>query len=358
MPSVKQNNIETKKTSSGVYLFYGEDNFSLRRKIQFWKTEFIKKYSNQGLVIIDSENLTDQEIVEKINEAISPSLFSVKKLIILKNILPNKATQEFLAENTLKIIKHLPKDIILIFWQDQKPDGRLTFTKKLLTFGINISEFKLPHGKELDSWIKKQAQNSGVEITDKGADKLAEYAGRDLFLEKKFGGKTIELKEAYDLWQVYSEILKLSSYSQVIDEKTVALLVKPKLSDSAFDLTDEISNNNKVKAFEILENLLGSSTAEEKTAVIKILGLLAEQIRSLILVKLCLQEKMNSGDIAEKLGWSSGRVFVVSKHAQKITLEKLKKLLNRLLVLDLSLKSSETNPRLLMDLFINSAIEK
>ena len=357
MVSIKQNNSEPKKTSPGVYIFYGEDNFSLRKKIEFWKTEFVKKYSNQGLVLIDSENLTDREIVDKIKEAASPSLFSARKLVIIKNALPAKTTQEFLAENILEIIAKVSADILLVFWQDQKPDGRLSFTKKLLKSGANVSEFKLPHGRELDVWIKTQVKILGTEITDKGASKLAEYAGRDLFLEKKFSGKVIELKEAYDLWQVYSELLKLSSYSAAIDEKTVELLVKPKLSDSAFDLTDEISNNNKIKAFAILENLLGNSTTEEKIAVIKILGLLAEQVRSLILVKLCLQEKMNPGEVAGKLGWSSGRVFVVSKHAQKIPLEKLKKLLNKLLALDLSLKSSETNPRLLMDLFINAAIE-
>ncbi len=339
---------------SNVFLFYGEDDFSLRRKIDFWKTEFAKKYSASAITVVDAANLSELDLISKLRSELAPSLFSAKKLLIVRNSLPRKASQTDLSEFFLNFISLIPKDYFVIFWETSKPDNRLGFTKKFLSM-ITATEFNLPHGLELNQWIKAMAKTLGVEISDVAADKLAQFLGRDLFEEKKVAGRVVDRKEAFNLWQVYSELIKLTSNTSQIEANLVASLVKPKVPDSVFALTNEMVAKNQKGAFQALENFLDSQTLDEKSAFIKIIGLLSEQIRSLLVVFLLQKSGQSNELIAEKLGWTSGRVFITSKNLKNISESKLKRLLAELLLIDQRIKSSDANTKLDIDLFLVQA---
>jgi len=342
------------RNSSNIFLFFGEDDFSLRRKIEHWKTEFAKKYSSSSISILNPEGLSEEDLIKRFRDEMAPSLFSTKKLIIVRNILPRKADSA-LSDFLLEFIPQIPGDFFVIFWEQQKPDGRLGFTKKFLNL-ITSTEFPLPHGSQLNQWIIAMTKNLGSEISPAAADRLAEFLGRDLFEEKKAGGRVIERKEAFDLWQVYSEIQKLTSKSSKIEVGDVTELVRPKVPDSVFAMTDEILARNKKGAFDALENFLAGQTVDEKSAFIKIIGLFSEQIRSLLLVSMLVKKGLNNDEIAEKLGWSSGRVFITAKNARSAREDKLKKLLSQLVVIDSKIKSSEVNSKLLVNIFITEAV--
>ena len=346
----------TQKTSpsSNIFLFSGEDDFSLRRKIDFWKAEFAKKYTSQAISFIESESISEIELIKRLENLLAPSLFTTKKLIILKDILPKKADQEKLNEFLLALPERTSKDYFLIFWQSTKPDGRLKFTKQFKSL-VTVTEFELPHGQVLNQWIKAMTKTLGAEITDPATDRLAQYLGRDLFEEKKFGGKVVERKEAFDLWQVYSELLKLSSNTSKIEPQHVTSLVRAKIPDSVFTLTDEVLAKNQKGAFIALENFLSTSTAEEKSTFIKIIGLLSEQLRSLLVVSLFQKKGDDNEQIAEKLGWTSGRVFITARNSKNVSIDKLKQLLKQLLMIDYRIKSSDTNTKLEIDLFLARA---
>lgn len=337
-----------------IYLFYGEDDFSLRRKIDLWKKEYAKKFTAQAITVLDCTGMDSASLYTELQNQLAPSLFSSKKLLILRDALPKKADDEKLTEYLLQMPNSLPSEYFVVFWQSQKPDGRLKFNKQFQSL-VNVQEFALPNGRELNSWLKAMAKTLGAEISDTASEKLAVYLGRDLVEERKAGGRVIERKEAYDLWQAFSELSKLSSNSNQITPQMVGELVKPKIPDSIFALTDGIAAGNRQVAFQALENSLLASTADDKGTFIKLVGLLSEQIRSLLNVSLLKADGLSAEDIAEQLGYSSGRVFILSKHAANFSPDKLKQLLAELLKIDLSLKSSESNPHLLVDLFLVKA---
>lgn len=345
----------TEKTSpsSNVYLFYGEDDFSLRRKIDRWRSEFAKKYSASSVSFFDAENIAGTELVSQLQDHLAPSLFSNKKLIVIRNGLPSNADQTVLAEFLLTFARSAPADYFIVFWQS-KIDRRLGFTKKFLAL-VNLVEFNLPHGLVLNGWIKAMAKTLGSEITDEAAERLAQFLGRDLYEEKKAGGRVIERKEAFDLWQAYSEVLKLSSNTMRIEPVHVNSLVRPKISDDVFALTDELINGNQKGAFQALENFLATSETAEKTSFIKIIGLLSDQMRSLLVASLLLASGNTNEQIAEKLGWSPGRVFITAKNLKNISVAKLKQLLGQLLMIDQRIKSSDVNATLEIDLFLATA---
>ena len=341
--------------SKNIYLFYGSDDFSLKRKVDRWKEEFAKKYSTNSISILDSESLSEIELIKKLKNELAPSLFSDKKLLILRNILPRKADSS-VAEFLLELIPQIPKDYFLIFQEFAKPDGRLGFTKKFVSL-VNVTQFDLPHGIQLNAWIKAMAKTMAVSISDPAAEKLAEFLGRDLFEEKKAGGKVFERHESFDLWQVNSELQKLASKTSQIEVKDVLDLVKAKLPDSVFALTDEIVAKDQKNTYQALENFLAGQTLDEKSAFVKIIGLLSEQFRSLFLVSLLSKQGLSNDQIAEKLGWSTGRVFITAKNARNVSQNKLKILLNQLLLIDTKIKSTDSNAKLLVDLFITKAVQ-
>ncbi len=345
---------EKSQPFSNIFLFYGEDNFSLQRKISKWKTEFAKKYTATAIVAIEAGELAEAEIIKNLQTHFSPSLFASKKLIIVRDGLPKSATQTLLSDFLLTSLDAIPQDFFVVFWQSQKPDGRLSFTKKFST-KVTVNEFRLPHGLVLNQWIKAMTKTMGATITDRAADRLAEYLGRDLFEEKKAGGRIIETKEAYDLWQVYSELLKLTTLNNQIDVAEVESLVRPKIPDSVFNLTDQVIAHNQKGAFQAFENFLANQTVEEKTSLIKIIALLSEQLRSLLIVSLLSEEGLDNDQIADKLGWTSGRVFITARNTKNVSIPRLKVLLTHLLSIDYKIKTSDTNQKLDMDLFLTQA---
>lgn len=342
------------KISNGVYLFFGEDDFSIHRKIALWKSEFAKKHAGSDIISLAAEDLSELELAKLLEDNLAPSLFSSKKLIIAKNFLPTKAAQAGLTEKILEIIEKIPADYFLVFWQTQKPDRRLSSIKKILSSAINVQEFKLPHERELNAWIVAEGKRQGITIEPSAVEKLAQSLGRDLFEAKKAGGKIVDIKEAFDLWQASSELAKLASFSANISVSDVEKLVNTKVSENVFVLSDSIMQGREKEALSALENLLNAGS-DEKSEIIKLTGLLAEQLRSSTLIYSLKARNISQEQMAEVLGWSPGRVFMVSKGMGRFDLTRAKNLLARLLTIDQSLKSSEASPKLLFDLFIHQA---
>lgn len=335
-----------------AYIFFGEDDFSLRRKLDTWKREYAKKYSADSITYLERGQIGELDMVSMLEQALSPSLFSSRKLVIAKDFMPAKASEEKLGKYLLQKIQSLPKDYFLVLWQTGRPDRRLGMIKKILAAGATVTEFELPHGKMLNSWIKSYAKTLDLVLDEAAIEELAKYLGRDFYEEKKAGGKVIERREVFDLWQVHSEIQKLASYTNQADVAAVRALVRPKIPENVFALTDELARKNRKGSLQILEQLLNQPSADEKSATIKIIGLLAEQVRGMLVVKVLQEEGKSSQEIADALGWSSGRVFITSKNASVQNSDRLKRMLTQLTEIDSKLKSSEDNPKLLIDQFI------
>ncbi|HEX5429514.1 MAG TPA: DNA polymerase III subunit delta [Patescibacteria group bacterium] len=322
-----------------IFIFFGADAISLRQKVRTWEEEFRKKYTAQGIIRLDSENLSEKELGEQLATACSPSLFSQKKLIIARNFLPSKSSQEILIQALEKLLGSIPADYFLIFWQDAL-DRRLSFIKKLAK-DANFKEFASIEAPELNTWIKTQAQILGVKIDDPAVEKLAQFCGRDL----SEGGKA-----GFDIWHIYSELEKLGSLGRPITAADIEQLVVPVVSENAFKLSDAVFSQNKKQILEILERLFAEESGDEKFAGIRLLGLASDSARAKLAVNLLEQQNFSQDQIAQFLGWkNAGRVWMTLK-GPAVTLEILKKLISRLQDADIRLKTSDADPKLLLEL--------
>ncbi len=322
-----------------LYLLLGPDGFGKREYINALCAE--KKA--EAVYFNDEENLPLAE------ELTQQDLFSLPKVFVLKALL-GKYGGPGLAE------KFIASKNYIIF-AELKLDKRSSENKKLLANkNIEVKQFELPHGSELNGWIEQRSKFYNGQISSEAAEALAVALGRDNAKETKFGGKVVDVEEVYNLWQADSELQKLIAFSngKEITPVEVKELVGQNGEVDVFDLTNAIADSQKQKAWDLLARFLSGKTgADEKGAVIQLNALLAEQFRNVAAVQDFLVHKKSESEILELTGWKSGRLFVMKKIAGKFPQKKVLDFLNKLSALDEEMKTSSTPPRVLLDLIIS-----
>ena len=313
-------------------------------RVKTWKVEFEKKYGAGSCTEIDGTNKEESELAGLINSAISPSLFSSKKLLLCRNCLPIKAGQEDLAKAILGAINAPSPDVHSVFYNTKKPDKRLSLVKSILNSGAELVDFEVPTGAMLQAWIKRRAALKGASIDDGALVKFMDFLGADTGSRPNYQANG----EPYDLWQADNEMNKLVAYSSRISTKNVELLFKPYTPTNIFSIADGMVKGNIEGALKAAEDLFDSESADDKGVAIKIVGMLAQQFKSMLLVNLLSKNKMDTSSIARLLDWSPQRASAVSRSAASFSEQQSRAVLSELSQTDIKLKSTDQNPRLMI----------
>lgn len=146
---------------SKIYLFTGEECYTLDKEIQRRKDGFQQKIGADSIFSYSSERFDPANILQNI---LGGGLFVTQKLIIIKHI-PIDAFQkiaakqvELFAESFIKNQTHIPPDVILVF-VSYKPDKRTKFYKFIEKNAIEHKEFPLkkPNDAAYKTFIKSQS---------------------------------------------------------------------------------------------------------------------------------------------------------------------------------------------------------
>lgn len=320
------------------YVFLGPDEYTKNQEIQA-----LKNKEKADLVVFSEINQ-----VENYEKLLEVDLFSKPKVFVLESI--NFNTFYSCIDRLI-----LSKNIVV--YSTITLDKRKKENKDLLANkSIVIKNFNLPHGVELNKWIEKWVGDLGGKIEKTAVEELAVRLGRDQSRITKIGGKVVSVEEVFNLWQVDSEIKKLIAYAsgKQIEIDDVKAVVMENLEIDAFQIINSIGSGEKNKTFELTNSFLEQeSGSDEKTGVIKLNALLADQMRSLAIVQDFMKEKISEEEILEKTGWKSGRLFVMKKNANKLKPIKVLETLKKLEALDEELKTSSTPPKVLIDLIVS-----
>jgi vacuolar-type H+-ATPase subunit I/STV1 len=237
----------------------------------------------------------------------------------------------------------------------------------------------LPHAKDLDKWIIERTKALGGQISMPAAGELAMRLGRDQAKETKVGGKLIAAEEVYSLWRADSEIKKLMAYKGFpnlspsqsggegrgevgtkaipIEPEDVRELVAENLEVDAFQITNAIADKLKQEAFLLINKFLKDQNAsDEKGGVIQLNALLSEQFRNVAMVQDFLSHKTDDEEILRQTAWKSGRLYIMKKIAERFQPKKVLETLNKLGAMDEELKTTQTPPRMLLDLILAQII--
>lgn len=327
-----------------IFFLYGQDTYRSRQKLRELKEKFVRDVDPSGanLVVLDGATMKPEDFRNAVS---AMSMFVKKRMVVVERLLESgkKPVQEAVAEYLAH--KDFPEDHIVVFWEDEvksrksiksikskakKKSSSAKATEDVATQSLRdvllrqkyVQEFGLLDSTEVERWIGEEVKNRGGKIAMDAVRLLASAVGNDL-------------------WRMANEIGKLVAGNASITEATVQESVIEKTESTMFAFTDALGNRNRDEALRLLTN--------ERDAGIEPLHLLGMMIRQFrILLRL-------SQDDTEGL-----HPFVVQKARQQLhrfSFDELKNIYRRLLAIDVSLKTSQTDPDALLTLFVHEVVQ-
>ncbi|MDO8669021.1 MAG: DNA polymerase III subunit delta [Candidatus Buchananbacteria bacterium] len=313
-----------------IFTILGNDHYLVSRKLKELKDGFIQKRDKAGfnVVPLDGENLVLSQIQE---EALTTPFLSERKMVVVKNSLANKKIGseilEFIRNNKDRI------DNIICFVDFIDPEKNKVDRKNKLIINSPLFKYLSEQeyfwqlnsikGRELENWIKKYALEKSIKIDPLAVKELTVVAGHDLF-------------------QITSELNKLSAFKngETIMPEDIKTIVSDKFSDNIFGLADALGSKDKNKALKLMANQINFGTHP-----LMIISMMARQF------KLILKAK-TAGTGPAKLNIQPFILNKVKTQGKNFTINQLVAIINEILEIERQIKSGETNPELLLNLFI------
>lgn len=319
-----------------LYILLGPDDYSKKSFISALvkdKGADLAVY-HQGDEMPDASRLTETD------------LFSKAKVFVFDGLMPE------VGESADKLTESLNHIIISI----DKLDKRKKENKDLLSRkDTTVKEFNLPHGLELNKWIEQRVKEQGGKISKSAIEELAIRLGRDNAKEIKAAGKIISTEEVYSLWQANSEIKKLMAYAQgrQIEIEDVQAIASENLEVDAFEIINAIGEGKKQLALDLMRSFLEhGSASDEKAGILQLNALLSDQMRSLAIAQDFIKCKVSDTQIIKRTAWKSGRLYIMKKISAHLSSSKVLETMKKLEALDEELKTSQTPPRVLLDMIL------
>ncbi|MBN1779295.1 MAG: DNA polymerase III subunit delta [Candidatus Buchananbacteria bacterium] len=326
-----------------IIFLHGPDTFRSRQKLTEIKEKFIREVDKSALNVetLDGQNLDTKEFQRAIT---AQPFLATKRLIIIENLIGKNKGQKIQKE-ILEILNQNNLDsTVLLFWEGElnkkpkKSRAKTTARRSQLLFDKLIAEkfaqeFSLLKPDQVKSWAGEEIKKRGGQIDFNALELLANLVGDDL-------------------WQLNSEIDKLVALAnqRKIDQAMVKLLVKSKINDDVFGLTDALGQKNQAKALKIINDQI-----KKGADPLELLSLIIWQFRNLLLVKSFMVEN-GSGYPDQRLAYQLKiHPFVLKKilgQVNRYDYQNLKNNYQKLLKIDYQIKTSQINPEVLFDLLV------
>jgi DNA polymerase-3 subunit delta len=294
-----------------VYLFYGDDRYSLNQKLKFWQDEFIKKYGENALEIVYGEKLDTSDFATNLETL---PFLSEKRLVVVKNFLDLGKEDE--QKKVASAIENTPDFCLLIFQENEVPKKTNPIYKKIAKIGT-LQEFKVLSPSEITKWIVDKAKKENLKISFFTANYLTQQCGPEL-------------------WSISNELEKLALFAdnKEITKEMIDTLCIPSLTSSIFKLTDEVAQKNvkaSLKTFGILKD-----SGEELNGIF---FMLVRHFRILTQVQELVSKGENAPEITKKLKQHPFVIQKTSVQARNFDQKKLITIYEEMLDIDTKVKT-------------------
>jgi len=324
-----------------IIFLYGQNTFASQQKLQDMKTKFVKDVDKEGnsIKIIDGLSTSAQEVFQSLSDG---SLFSSKKLIIIKNISANKDKNIFKSlRDYFKKEEKSENENIIIFIDEHSGEkmGRNVLWQYLLKQRF-VQSFHPLDTAQLNNWIANRAEELDMTLSFNQVAKIA----------SNFSG---------NLWQTDSELKKIAYYRRGLKEdrsKNEKIVIKDedlnnmpngKINENIFALSDAIANRNKKLALSLLEKELDAKMAETY-----LLHMIVRQFRILLQVRQALDTGLGKEQMASVLKLHPYVLQKSMQQAGSFSLNFLKDIFLKLIEIDKNIKTGKAEFKVSMELLI------
>lgn len=287
-----------------ITVLTGENSFMIQQEVRRTVDEFVAEYSGLALERIDGEEAD----YDKIREALQSLPFlSGKKLVVLRA--PSNNVQ--FVEYAKALITELPESTDLII-TEPKLDKRTAYYKFLKKLA-GYKEYVKLEGMQLTKWCITEAASMGGSVNHADATYLISRVGDNQQL-------------------LSNELRKLVNHSPQITKQSIDMLTEHTPQSKIFDLLDAALQGNRSRAIELYRE-----QRSQKVETVLIITMLGWQLHILAIIKTA--GRVDDNTIAREAKLNP---YVVKKSrliADRLTLERLKRIINDTLALDVRLKS-------------------
>ena len=196
----------------------------------------------------------------------------------------------------------------------------------------HVRQFKQPKEWDLPSWIQQHARDLGGDISWDASKEVAALAGNDLRL----------LDQEIDKLLLYAE-------GRQVTKTDVRALTSRAREPNVFRLVDCVGRREADKALRQLQHLL-----DEREPPLRLLGMLARQIRILIQVSELRAERMSQAELAKRLKLHPKVAPKIIAQAQNFTTRELEQAHALLVETDWMIKTGEMEGVLALDMLVVS----
>jgi DNA polymerase-3 subunit delta len=312
-----------------LYLFYGPDEFARSEALAALRQAFPPDLAELNISRLDGRRLKLDALAAACE---AMPFLAERRLVIVEDALKHtKAGKD--REDLRAYLERVPPGCDLIFVENDEVDRRsilFTFLKQ----HAELREFTRLEGAALLRWLDERARSLDARISGSAAQRLVELVGAD--------SRTL-----------VNELTKLASYvgrGGQITPDHVDLLVQDRQEQNLFAFIDDLSARRLGPALRGARSLLDDGQAPPY-----ILFMLARQVRVLLGVRDLAAQRMRPDAIAAELGQ---RPFVVRKALDQVRNfgpGELERLHDRLLELDLALKTGRIQADTALELFVAEA---
>ncbi|WP_035345714.1 DNA polymerase III subunit delta [Alkalihalobacillus hemicellulosilyticus] len=315
-----------------VYFMYGLQSFLMEDIIQAIIRQQVGSSDDPNVITYNVQETLIDLVIE---EAETVPFFGGNKVVIAKDCLfVTSAKQDTKLDHNLKVLEQylenpVPETVLIICAPYEKLDERKKLTKRLKKQTVvDCSPFDL---KMTEQWLEEQVKAKGVSFVGQAKERLVERVGIQLL-------------------QLSSEIEKLTLYvgeQGEITEGVVDLLVARSLEQDVFALIEYAVTRRVDRALIIYHDLL-----KLKEEPLKILALIARQIRIYYQVKEMLKKSFSQGEIASQLKLHPYVVKLASKQIRRFTEGFLLQMLEAIADVDYAIKTGKMDKVLAVELLL------
>jgi DNA polymerase-3 subunit delta len=305
-----------------VYVLFGSETY-LRDKAV---SEIVKhSFADNDLrdFNLDEFSLDQKDGIESaIAAAQQLPMMSVRRVVKITDVrVTATANRDTLKEESEQLLGRYLADpspsTVLIFAADEL-NGNRKITKLLTKHAVSVKFERLDDG-DLNTWIKRQFDEKGVQIDHLALRRLAELIGSDLR-------------------RLTNEVEKLCTAalpSKLVTIELVESLVPNTKETDNFALTDAIVSGRGKHAFSVLNKILNDGAEP-----VQLLGLLSYNFRRLLMAKEMMDRGDDRRDIAGilKMRYQGQQDFLAA--ARRADRRQLITVFDRLAETDLAMKTS------------------
>ncbi len=262
------------KSGKNIYLIFGDEKFLVKEAFdEIVNNVVATEDRTMNLDYFTGKDVNPDAIIDALNTL---TFFSTNRCVVVRDTgLLKKASN---TDDLATALEDVPENTFVVFVEEVDKTSKLY--KAIQKHGV-VYEMRTPKEADLVSFVENLVRNKNSKI-----DKAAVVH----FL------RTVE----NDMVVINNEIEKLVAFTLnkgKIEKADIDLVCTKSLQVEIFKLMDAIGNKEIQTALEIYNNMIFA-----KEPVLRILAMLARQVKLILLSKELSEQGMNMNDISVKIG--------------------------------------------------------